>query len=121
SLAAAACLRMGLLSLIAYLRLIPPCRSHGGKIAINQITNTLDRKIGRRIVDDSLRIERVVSLAWEDSCKTASPNIFHGGQDAQLVIDHDIVPGRIALFDVIEHLLLMNVNKDPAVNRLPQS
>ena len=63
----------------------------------------------------------VVSLAWENCCKSASPNIFHRSQDAQLVIDHDIVPGRVALFHVIEHPLLMNINKDATVNRLPQS
>src|SRR5205814_1407203 len=49
-----------------------------------------------------------------------APDVLHRRENAQLVVDHDVVAGRIALFDVIQHLFLMDVNQNMARDSIPQ-
>ena len=43
------------------------------------------------------RIVRELALANENCCNARPPNIFHCGENAKLVVNQDIVFGRIAL------------------------
>jgi hypothetical protein len=81
----------------------------GGQDTTDQIANTLDGQISRRIVSEVLGVERIVSLARKDCCHSVSPNSFNRGQNAQLVIDHDVMPCWKSLFDVDEHLLFVAI------------
>jgi hypothetical protein len=49
------------------------------------------------------------------------PQTFHLCQDAELVVDHYVVLGRIPLFDVIKHILFMNIDKHLTIDRYSQS
>src|SRR5882762_800003 len=60
-------------------------------------------------------------LARKHGGQAPAPQLLHGGEDAQLVIDHDVVIGRKAPLDGIQHLLLVQVNEDSAVYRVPQA
>src|SRR5664280_205743 len=58
----------------------------GLQFVIDQIADTLDRKIGSWISGDVVRVERVVSLAREYGCQLISPELFHRRRKAQLVV-----------------------------------
>jgi len=65
-------------------------------------------------------VVRVVSLAWKHRRHAVAPDLLYHREDAQLVIYHDIVPGRIARRDRIEHLFFMDVDQHPAFHRRPE-
>ena len=50
-----------------------------------------------------------------------APDLLDGGQDAELVVDQDVVLGRVAPLDVVELLLLVDVDQDVAVDGLEQA
>ena len=91
------------------------------QITIHQLANPLDRQIGRWIVADILRIERVVSLARKDRRQAISPDLLHRGQNAQLVVDHHIVVRRVTFLDVMEHVFLVNIDQHSALDRFPKA
>src|SRR5512140_783157 len=97
------------------------CTQQDGKIEIEQVADALDRQVGRRIGREDAGIERVMPLAREDGREPLPQDLLHRRQDAELVVDHDVMAGRVALLDVVEHLLLVDVDEDPALDRVPQS
>lgn len=54
------------------------------------------------------RVENVVSLARKDRCQLIVPEFLHRGQD---VIDHDVAPRGVALGDIIQHPLFMDIDQ----------
>ena len=61
-----------------------------------------------------------MALPEKDGRDPASPVTFDRIEDAKLVVDHDVVVGRIAPFDLVELVLLVDVDENIAVNRGPQ-
>ena len=62
-----------------------------------------------------------MSLARENRRQLIAPDFLHRCQNAQLVVTHNVMPGGIALLDIIQHLLLMDVYQYPALDGFPQS
>ena len=60
-------------------------------------------------------------LAHKDGGQALAPHLLHGGEYAQLVVDHDVVIGGKAPLDGIQHLLLVQVNENSPVHRVPQA
>ena len=50
-----------------------------------------------------------------------APDFLHRRQDAKLVVDQHVALRRIEALDVVELLLLVDVDEDLAVERLPQA
>ena len=61
-----------------------------------------------------------MALAREDGRQTLAPDFLKGGENADLVVDEDIVPGRVAQLDVLELLLLVDVDQHAAVDSVVQ-
>src|SRR5215467_16328325 len=62
-----------------------------------------------------------MALAYEDRRQAFAPGALHGGEDTQLVIDHDVVCGRKTPLDVGQHLLLVQVDQYTPLDRVPQA
>lgn len=93
----------------------------GGQIVASQIANAFDGDVGRRTSRDDVRVVRVLPLPHEHGRHPLAPERFHRRQDAQLVIHHYVVARRVALLDVVQHLLLVNIDQHSTVDRVPQS
>ncbi len=63
----------------------------------------------------------VVPLAWKYRGDPVLPLVAQRIQYPQLVVDHDVVPRRVALLDGLEHLLLVHVDQDATVDRIPDA
>ena len=79
-----------------------------------QIGNALDSDVGCGVLGDRDRVVRVVPLPRKDRRHPGSPDLFHGGEDAQLVVDEHEPIGRVATRDVVELLLLVDVDEHVA-------
>ena len=62
-----------------------------------------------------------MTLFGKYSGNSFAPDFLHRGENTQLVVDQDIVIRGIEAFDVIELLLFVDVDKDTAVERLPEA
>src|SRR6516162_4098247 len=62
-----------------------------------------------------------MALAGEHRGEPLTPDLLHRREDAQLVIDHHVVPGWVTLLDRGEHPLLVQVDEHPPLHRIPQS
>ena len=68
-----------------------------------------------------LGVERVVTLLDEHGRHPLAPLLLDGVEDAELVVDEDVVVGRVPALDVAEHALLVDVDQDAAAERVPQA
>ena len=50
--------------------------------------------------------------------QACSPDLFRGSQNAKLVIDQDVMFGRVAFLDIAEFLLFVDVDEHAILNRL---
>ena len=86
------------------------------KIVIDDVTDALERDVGGRIAAprsaDRARNGPDARIRWSG----APPYALHGRENAQLVIDHDVVPRRVTPLDVVEHRLLVNVDQHVSVD-----
>ncbi len=62
-----------------------------------------------------------MTLTREHRGHASSPNCFHRREDPQLVVNHQIVVGGIALLHVVQLALLVDVNEDLPIHRLLQA
>src|SRR5256714_1278112 len=60
-------------------------------------------------------------LARKDGGQALAPRLLHGGEDAQLVVDHDVVIGGKAPLDGLQHILLLEGNEDSPVHPTPHA
>src|SRR3989440_10008685 len=60
-------------------------------------------------------------LARKDGGQALAPHLLHGGEYAQLVIDAAVVGSGNAPLDGLQHLLLVQVNENAPVHRVPQA
>src|SRR5262249_47110247 len=77
--------------------------------------------IGRRKCADRLWIASIATLAREHGRNAVLPEALNRSQDAQLVVDDDVVFGRKATLDVIESLFLVNIDQYTAIDRVGQA
>jgi len=61
------------------------------------------------------------TLAYKYRCDPISPSFLDRGENAEFVINQDIVQGGIALLDIIQRRFLADINKDMAVDRFPDA
>src|ERR1700723_299596 len=80
-----------------------------------------DHNIRRGVYGSGLRGEGVVTLAHKDCGEFTPKRRFHRRQQVRLVVDHDIAIGRVALLHMVEYTLLVQINHDPALHRIPYS
>lgn len=60
------------------------------------------------------RIDLDEAVLWS----RGRPSLFDCGQNSRLVVDQDVMAGRIALLDVAEFLLFVDVDQYAALDRL---
>src|SRR5690242_10582702 len=77
------------------------CTEQRVGVGVRHFADSFDRQVRRWIASDVGSIERVVPLAWKHGGESILQRRFHGGQDAQLVIDHDVVMGRVPPLHVV--------------------
>ena len=93
----------------------------GGQIVLHQVADAVDGDVRGRILRQGFGVVGVMSLTRKDGREATAPGFLHGCQDAQLVVDQHIVLGRVAFFDVLQLLLLVNVDQHPALDGLEQA
>jgi hypothetical protein len=81
---------------------------------ILQLADALDSDVGLGILGYLPGIMGIVALTGKDGGYTVAPMLFEGGQQADFVVDHDVVPGRIFGFHVVEFKLFVHIDKDVA-------
>src|SRR4051794_9396877 len=92
----------------------------GGQVVPEQVPDALDRDVRGRVRGQRLRVVRVMPLARKDGRQPRSPDLFHRVQDAQLVVHEDVVSSRVAILDVVQLQLRMDVNQHTALDGLVQ-
>ncbi len=88
---------------------------------VDQIADALDGHVRRRCYGSGFGGGGVVPLAHEHRRQLILQYCFHGRQQVRLVVDHDIVFGWIALLHMVEYALLVQVDHNPAFDRIPYS
>src|SRR5215468_4994981 len=83
--------------------------------AIEQLTDACERHISRWPLGDFTRVVGVMALARKNGSEPLTPDRLHCREDAQLVIDHHILPRRVTLLDRGEHPFLVKVDKHPSL------
>lgn len=59
-------------------------------------------------------------LSRKNGRQARSPDFFHRVQDAKLVVYQNVMPSRVAILDVVQLPLLMDVDQDTAFDGLVQ-
>src|SRR3954471_11964834 len=92
----------------------------GGQDAIQveagDVADAVNGEVGGGVAGEDPGIEGVVPLARKDGGQTLAPMGFDGGQDPQLIVDQDVVAGRVAGLDVVELFFFVDVDEDVAVD-----
>src|SRR5271166_3510888 len=83
----------------------------------DKIADPLDRQIGRR-VGGSVRSTGILALPGQYGGYAVPPDLFDRGQNSRLVVDQDVMGGRITLLDVGEFLLLVDVYQHVPFDRV---
>ena len=68
-----------------------------------------------------LRRHRVVPLTHENGRQLRTERRLHRRQKIGLVVDHNIVLGRIAPLHMIEHFFLVHIDHDAALDGIPNA
>src|SRR5580658_7063458 len=104
------------------------CPSHGRSAAtldplcaLGELTDVTQGYVRRRVSRYFACIQRVMPLPWENRGEPFAPESPHGCEDAQLVVHHHVVDGRIAPLDGGQHLFLVQVDENPSRHRIPQA
>jgi hypothetical protein len=85
-----------------------------------QVGDVLDRDVRGRAAGQRRGVVGVVPLAREDRGHAGAPGLLHRGQDAQLVVDQHVVARRVALLDVVQLPLLVDVDEHAALDGVQQ-
>ena len=93
-------------------------RQHG---RIEQIADAFDRHIGGRQGADRFRIVRIAALPQEHGRHALAPGVLDRRQDAQLVVDENVVFGGKAPLDVIKGLFLVDIDEHTSIDRIGQA
>jgi len=76
-------------------------------------------EIGGRVTSQRPGIGRVVALAHEHRRHSIRPDMLDRRQQPQLVVDHDVVLRRVPPLHIREHVFLVDVNQDRAIDSAP--
>ena len=71
-----------------------------GQIVAHQLSDPRHADVRVGVPGQHLWIVGIVALAWKDGRESRPPELFGRGENAQLVVDQDVVFGREARFDV---------------------
>src|SRR6185369_15244237 len=85
--------------------------THFVKCVVQQLTHALNRDVRLWILRDFGSIQCIVPLARENGCHPRSPELFDRGEQAHLIVDHDVVLSIKPRFNIVEFVLLMNVDQ----------
>ena len=88
---------------------------------VEQIADAADADIGRPVGRQFLRVTGVMTLFRENRRHPVFPLPFDRVEDPQLVVDHDVMAGRIHPLDVGQRLFLVDIDQHMAAEGLPQS
>jgi len=107
---------------------MPPCQralgfpNEGRKVITEKIADPLNGKIRRRERGDDRGIIGVLTLARQYGRHAVAPDRLYRGQNTRFVVDEHVMAGRIALFDVLQFLFLMDVDQHIAetVSYIPE-
>ena len=86
-----------------------------------QIANAFHGDISGAKFGDVLRVYRVMSLARKHGGQPLAHDILHRLQDAQLVVDHDVMLRRVMFDHGVQHLFLVDINKHAAFDGIPKA
>src|SRR5437763_5553169 len=84
------------------------------------VADSFDGHVGGRKRRQDFGIVRVVALPWEHGGYPVAPDLLHRVEDAELIVDHCIVPSREPRLDVVQLLLFMHVDQHVALDGRPQ-
>src|SRR5262245_27708721 len=76
------------------------CGQQVREIIVEKVTNRGHGPVRRRVGRDDLRVVGVFALPDEDGGDAFAPGPLDRRQDAQLVVAHHVVLGRVTPFDV---------------------
>src|SRR5579884_4152232 len=94
----------------------PRRRPQPRQVAIEQVPDMLDRHVRRREGAEHLRVVRIDALAREYGRHALSPEFFDRRQDTQLVVNKNVMLGRIAPLDVVEGLFLVDIDQHVSID-----
>ena len=100
---------------------IGDARPWARQLEAEKIADAFDRDIGRRQGADHFRIASVAALPREHGRDAVPPEALDRRQDAQLVVDENVVFGWKTPLDVIEGLFLVNIDQHTSIDRIGQA
>src|SRR6516164_6144488 len=86
-----------------------------------QLSDAPDTDIGRAVFCKRFLVLRVVTLSREHRGDAVLPSVFNGLEDAQLVINHDIVLRGIKALHRCQFFFFMNKDQHMSVKGFPQT
>jgi hypothetical protein len=87
---------------------------------IDEVRDAVQLDLAMRILGQDLGIGRVMSLTRKHRGDARPPDLLHGIQDTQLVVDHHVVFRGIQPLDVVQFLLLVDIDQHVPVEGPPQ-
>src|SRR5205814_2012995 len=90
------------------------------QIVTQQITDLGKLEVGGGILGQSIRIGCIMALPDEYGGHPLAPEFLHRGEDAQLVVDENVVVGRVEPLYVLKLAFLVNVDEHAIMHRPPQ-
>ncbi len=85
-----------------------------GEVVVDEVADAVDVDVAEGVGGEDFGVEGVMALAGEDGGELWAPDFFDGVEDAELVVDEDVVVGGVAVFHVVEHFFLVDVDEDVA-------
>ena len=108
--------RIGVSASIATFRV-----EESSQIVIQKIADPLNAEIRRRILGNALQIQGIVTLAGEDGSDAPAPDVLDRRQDSDLVIDQDVMLGRVAMLYVVKLKFFMDIDENVFPHRLEKA
>jgi hypothetical protein len=88
---------------------------------VQHVADPVDGDVGGGVAGHGRRVAGVVALPDEYRRDALVPVPLHGGQDAQLVVHHEVGPAGEPRFHLAKLPLLVDVNEDVAADGVPQA
>ena len=83
---------------------------------IQEVSDSLNGDVCCGVFLQDFGIERVMALADEDGRDTVSPDFFYGCENANFVIDEDVMFGRATALNVFQFLFFVHIDQHVAVD-----
>jgi hypothetical protein len=93
-------------------------REEGIAVVLHQLSDSFQCDVCLRVSRKNFRIERVVALFGKNRGDFAAPDFLYFRQNADFVVDQDVMIGREAAFHVVQFFFLVNIDEHVAIHRL---